>query len=404
MCFPFPFKQDLVPKARLEPAHRKVCHCMAWLQKRGGVWWIGWRHDGRLVRKSLRTSDKLLAKAELDRINSIAVTANSNAVTADYIVAMTGKVPAKKPTLAEFLQAWLAESEIETTGATIAKYRQVVAEFTAAVNADSLPMRVDDVTPEQVTQFLADKAARSSRETAQGFRKILRSIFLKAQDLGHVTRNPVPKASRRRGAAIDEARKRPFTLQEIRDLTTRATPFWRFMIVAGFFTGQRMGDLVTLKRSNVHLDENVIRLTSRKTGKRVTIPMAKTLRTLLESIWPKQDEDYFWPERAQKYLTVGPSPLSQEFYGLLASVGLVVERGPKHESKSVGRNAGRPDAVLGFHNLRHTFVTQVKMAGAPDSVARELDGHSSNLISSHYTHLPIESLEKAILTLPEVTS
>jgi hypothetical protein len=132
--------------------------------------------------------------------------------------------------------------------------------------------------------------------------------------------------------------------------------------------------------------------------------MAKTLRTLLESIWPKQDEDYFWPERAQKYLTVGPSPLSQEFYGLLASVGLVVERGPKHESKSVGRNAGRPDAVLGFHNLRHTFVTQVKMAGAPDSVARELAGHSSNLISSHYTHLPIESLEKAILTLPEVTS
>jgi hypothetical protein len=75
---------------------------MAWLQKRGGVWWIGWRHDGRLVRKSLRTSDRALAKAELDRINSIAVTSNSNAVTADYIEAMTGKAPAKKPTLAEF--------------------------------------------------------------------------------------------------------------------------------------------------------------------------------------------------------------------------------------------------------------------------------------------------------------
>jgi integrase len=377
---------------------------MAWLQKRGGVWWIGWRHNGRLVRKSLRTSDKALAKAELDRINSIAATANSNAVTADYVEAITGKAPAKRPTLADFLQSWLAESEVETTSGTMAKYRQVVAEFTATVNADSLPMRVDDVTPEQVTQFLADKAARSSRETAQGFRKILRSIFIKAQDLGHVTRNPVPKASRRRGSSIDEMQKRPFTLQEIRDLSARATPFWRYMIVAGFFTGQRMGDLVTLKRSNVHLDENVIRLTSRKTGKRVIIPMAKTLRTLLESIWPKRDEDYFWPGQAQKYLTVGPSPLSQEFYGLLASVGLVVERGPKHKSKSVGRNAGRPDAVLGFHNLRHTFVTQVKMAGAPDSVARELAGHSSNLISSHYTHLPIESLEKAILTLPEVTS
>jgi hypothetical protein len=129
---------------------------MAWLQKRGGVWWIGWRHDGRQVRKSLRTSDKCFAKAELDRVNSIAVTANSNAVTADYIEAMTGRAPAKKPTLVEFLNAWLAESEADTTAGTTAKYRQVILEFTAAVNADSLPMRVDDVTPEQIAQFLAD--------------------------------------------------------------------------------------------------------------------------------------------------------------------------------------------------------------------------------------------------------
>jgi integrase len=377
---------------------------MAWIQKRGGVWWIGWRDkEGQQVRKSLRTPDKALAKAELERINSISVTASANAVTADYIEAITGRAPARKPTLAEFLQSWLAESAVETTAGTMLKYRQVVAEFTKAVNADSLPMRVDDVTPEPVTQFLADKAAKSSRETAQGFRKILRSIFIKAQDLGHVTRNPVPKASRRRASAIDEMQKRPFTLQEIRDLLARATPFWKYMVTAGFFTGQRMGDLVTLKRSNVHLAENVIRLTSRKTGKRVTIPMAKPLRSLVDSIWPKRDDDYFWPEQAGKYLTVGPSPFSQEFYGLMASVGLVAERGPKYRSKSVGRNATRPDATLGFHNLRHTFVTQVKMAGAPDSVARELAGHSSNLISSHYTHLPIATLEKAILQLPEVT-
>jgi integrase len=264
-------------------------------------------------------------------------------------------------------------------------------------------MRVDDVTPEQVTQFLADKAERSSRETAQGFRKILRSIFIKAQDLGYVTRNPVPKAGRRRGSKIGKNRKRPFTLQEISDLAARATPFWRYMIVAGFFTGQRMGDLVTLKRSNVHLDENLIYLTSRKTGKQIKVPMAKPLCLLLESIWPKRDDDHFWPDQATKYLMVGSSPFSQEFYSLLTLVGLVVERGPKHKSKMIGRNARRHSTELGFHNLRHTFITQIKMAGAPDSVARELAGHSSNLISAHYTHLPLESLEKAILTLPEVT-
>jgi hypothetical protein len=175
---------------------------MAWIQKRGGIWWIGWRHNGQMVRKSLRTSDKALAKAELDRINSIAVTANSNAVTTDYIEAMTGKAPAKRPMLAEFLQPWVAESAVETTAGTMLKYRQVVAELSSAVNANSLPMRVDDVTPEQVTQFLADKAKRSSRETAQGFRKILRSIFIKAQQRTWATSRAIPCPRRPGGAGL----------------------------------------------------------------------------------------------------------------------------------------------------------------------------------------------------------
>jgi hypothetical protein len=206
---------------------------MAWIQKRGGRWWIGWRDkEGRQVRKSLRTSDRAVAKAELDRVNSISVTASVNAVTADYIEAITGRAPAKKPTLAEFLKAWLAESENLTVPGTMLKYRQVVTEFTASVNADSLPMRLDDVTPEQVTLFLADKTASSSRETAKGFRKILRSIFIKAQDLGHVARIPVPKASRRREAGSDEARKRPFTLQE--------TPILRMWIPTVLFSHVRL--------------------------------------------------------------------------------------------------------------------------------------------------------------------
>jgi hypothetical protein len=103
---------------------------MAWIQKRGGVWWIGWRDkEGRQVRKSLRTPDKVLAKAELDRVNSISVTAAANAVTADYIEAITGRAPAKRPSLADFLKAWIAESENVTTPATMLKYRQVVSQL-----------------------------------------------------------------------------------------------------------------------------------------------------------------------------------------------------------------------------------------------------------------------------------
>ncbi len=57
---------------------------------------------------------------------------------------------------------------------------------------------------------------------------------------------------------------------------------------------------------------------------------------------------------------------------------------------------------LGFHNLRHTFVTHLKIGGAMDSVAKELAGHSSNAVSTVYTHLPADTLAVAIKQLPEV--
>ena len=174
------------------------------------------------------------------------------------------------------------------------------------------------------------------------------------------------------------------------------------MIQAGFFTGQSLGDLVTLKRSNVDLEQNIIFLSRRKTGTPVKMPIAKPLQALLAKHWPKKDADYFWPVEANRYLETGATGFSQEFYELMHAVGLVAERDTKKKSKGKGRSAKRKASGLGFHNLRHTFVTQIKAGGAMDSVARELAGHGSNAISAQYTHLPIETLRKAITVLPEV--
>jgi len=271
-------------------------------------------------------------------------------------------------------------------------------------------MRLDEVTSGHVQQFLASKGTAKGAAngtplasiTIRGFKRILSSIFIRAQNLGYTRGNPVAlvRSDHKRDHAQKE--KRPFTLAEARDLHSRANPFWQYMIHAAFCTGQSLGDLVTIKRDNVDLIQNVLRVTRRKTGKRVIIPLAASLRELLKRLWPKSGTDYFWPAEAERYLTVGGSSFSQEFYELMTAAGMVVARINKQASKK-GRAARREMTGLGFHNLRHTFITNLKVSGAVDSIAMELAGHSSSAINTQYTHLPIETLAAAVKQLPDFT-
>ena len=59
---------------------------------------------------------------------------------------------------------------------------------------------------------------------------------------------------------------------------------------------------------------------------------------------------------------------------------------PTHQKTKDGRDAKRTVNELTFHCLRHNFVSNLKMSGAGDSIAKELAGHSSDAVSRVYTH------------------
>jgi integrase len=63
-----------------------------------------------------------------------------------------------------------------------------------------------------------------------------------------------------------------------------ADPEWQSLIRFGLYTGQRLADLSLLTWENVDLDRKEIRLVTRKTGKRLTIPMSAPLRQHLLSL------------------------------------------------------------------------------------------------------------------------
>jgi integrase len=72
--------------------------------------------------------------------------------------------------------------------------------------------------------------------------------------------------------------RRPFTLDELRAVLEAADDEWQSLIKCGLYTGQRLGDLAALTWAQIDLEREEIRLTPRKTGKALLIPIAAPLR------------------------------------------------------------------------------------------------------------------------------
>ena len=53
--------------------------------------------------------------------------------------------------------------------------------------------------------------------------------------------------------------------------------------------------------------------------------------------------------------------------------------------------------MLGFHSLRHTFVSELANADVPADVRRQISGHSDEKIHERYTHLGLEDTKRRAL-------
>jgi integrase len=382
---------------------------MAWLFKRDGskYWWIGYRIGGRQFRKSTKTDDLAQAEKELQRINSMMAAQRADALTEDVYRALTGKT-LPNVTLKLALADWLNEAKGSTAPNTLERYSDVAQAFIDHLKADDNQPQLSRVDSAQVQSFL--DAVRSTRAvgTTNLYLRILVAFFNRCADRQFIKFNPCSPVKRYKHGRAEKVQRRAFTLAEVK-LTMEKAPsdFWRYMILGGFFTGLRLGDLISLTWGNVDLHAKFIRLVTIKTGTRISIPIrnARFLELLAKhkrAAGKVKLTDALWPDQAEHYAREGAMCFSNEFYSeVLFPAGLVPKRST-HKRKS-GRAAARTANQVSFHSLRHTFVSMLKITGANQSTAKELAGHSSDQVNELYTHLPESALVDAISALPDPT-
>ncbi|OGV57123.1 MAG: hypothetical protein A2X49_01515 [Lentisphaerae bacterium GWF2_52_8] len=59
---------------------------------------------------------------------------------------------------------------------------------------------------------------------------------------------------------------------------------------------------------------------------------------------------------------------------------------------------------MGFHSLRHSFVTMCAVSGVPLPVVQALCGHGSPAIQKAYIHVGAQQAQMAVNSMPDISS
>lgn len=368
-------------------------------------WFAAFRDaNGHQHRKSTGTIDKAKAKRIADQYETVAQRkGNPQTVRENFANLYKEFYGEELPsaTVRGFVDRWLKDRERETSPATFSVYDKTTERFLEFLGSEA-ERELGTLTKTRIVDYRNQLADKLAPATVNRDVTIVKMIFRKARLDGYLFDDPAEgvKIIKRRG---EDKPRRPLTVPEIQSVLALADPEWQSLIKFGLYTGQRLADLASLTWNQVDIDRGEIRLVTRKTGKRMLLPISGPLRDHVEQLAGNDNPNAPLHPRAYEIVhsqkgRVGT--LSNAFIDLMIKAGLRPKR--THESTGKGRGAKRDGMDISFHSLRHSAVSIMKDAGVPDSVVMELVGHDSAAMSARYTSVGKDSLAKAQEVMPKI--
>jgi integrase len=180
----------------------------------------------------------------------------------------------------------------------------------------------------------------------------------------------------RRGS---DARDRILTMDEYNRLQDKAPLHLKGILAMGYYTGMRKSEILGLTWGKVDLKNRVIRLEAKDTKDREprVIPICDELYEVLRKI-PRDIRD----------------PHVFSFRGKPVND---IRAGLREACKEAGIVYGRfKKGGFVFHDLRHTFNTNMRKAGIPESVIMAITGHSTREMFDRYNTIDHEDTRAGI--------
>ena len=353
-------------------------------------------------RVSTKTTDRKTAQRLADEYEAAVRTKRTlrqAQVVLDRLHQEISGVAVQRKTVRAYCAEWLATKEPETAPRTQVFYRTSTAKFIAFLG-ERADIPLSELTKGDIVAYRNSLAKSLSARTANHDLKVVRMLFKAAERDELIDHNPAEFVNTVRQRTSSD--KRPFTLAEIQAILSIADPEWQSLIRFGFYTGQRLGDLVALRWSNIDSARGEIRFVTAKTGRRMIIPLSEGLRIHIASLTLSDKTDAVIHPRAFAILEAhgNASMLSRQFGELLSQAGL--RAAAPHRNTGKTRSSRRNLNALSFHSLRRTATTLLHEAGIAGAVAQALIGHDSEAIHEHYVNVGRDALQKASAVFPSI--
>jgi len=171
----------------------------------------------------------------------------------------------------------------------------------------------------------------------------------------------------------------------------------RPIVLCALETGMRKAEILGLRWSDIRNGQIYLPGERTKNGKPREIPESDTLAGELERLKTAQSGSKIVKMTGMVFQA------PRERKGSRRGVLQVVD-GPMRDIRTAWEGAKKRagiDSAFRFHDLRHTFASQQKMAGVDDFTLMEIMEHSDHRMTRRYAHLTPEHKRKAVNSLPE---
>jgi integrase/recombinase XerD len=261
---------------------------------------------------------------------------------------------------------------------TALAYRSDLMKFNAY--AKSLNKDIGTLVHQDITDFLWNMKTQGL--SAETIYRMIASIrqFYKFLNLEDILQNnpaedvPVPKLAQKlpQVLTIEEVDTLLSSVNENTDMSIRNRAMFEML----YATGLRNTELITLKFSNINMEENFLKVLGKGSKERLA-PFGETAKRFL-----------------QIYLAKRKPALSPDEYVFLSRINKPLSRVSLWiQINAAGKKAGIAKSIHP-HILRHSCASHLLAGGADIRFVQEILGHSSITSTQIYTHLDATEIQE----------
>lgn len=224
------------------------------------------------------------------------------------------------------------------------------------------------ITALDVQRFKIERSGEVSVATTNRALALLKSMFNRAVEWKKLAENPCHTV---KFFKENNQRLRYLEQEDMKKLLDNSKGYLHAIVITALFTGMRKSEILGIKWKDCDFNRGLIRLTRTKNNETRTIPMSDKVKSALIAVHKHPESPYIFCKKNGKPF----GNVRKSFDKLLETCKIDGFR---------------------FHDLRHTYASQLVMNGVDLNTVRELLGHKSLQMTLRYSHLSPDHKRRAV--------